>query len=220
MRGREVAISSGSYSEGRGFESHPRHINIQGYIMKAQDRIKMGLLESDDIVDEYFTCECSNPEHAMLITFDPDICCPNDDVSERFPELVVSVQMSPYMGFFKRLKTAFKYVFNIKDDTVHWDCCAIREEDVNRFQKMIDMYRYSLFQIERANKSKYEKCEACGAKGSLTPEYDHNTVEIDGKEYLVNMIYHVCKKCGSELTLADDESYNKNAMIEAKWLQK
>lgn len=122
--------------------------------MKGKDRIKPGLLESDDMVDEYFTCECSNPNHAIMISYDPDIFvyCNGKErpLRDRHPELVVNVQLSPYLGFWKRVIEAFKYVFKIKSDRVHWDCCSIREEDVERFKSIIHRYEIDLKKIKEA----------------------------------------------------------------------
>lgn len=91
----------------------------------------------------YFPCECGNEEHAVLMTYDPDIFG-EENPEERFPELVINVQLAPYLGFWKRLVAAFKYVFNIKDDRCHWDVCMIRESDLDCMEDLIKRYRADL----------------------------------------------------------------------------
>lgn len=123
--------------------------------MKAKNRIKSAiLLESDGVVNEYFTCECSNPEHCLQVSFDPDIFDDSDNIAERHPELTVNVQMSQYLGFWKRLLVAIKYIFNVKDDKIHWDCCSIREEEVDRLLNVVKLYKESLEEIKEHRKAK------------------------------------------------------------------
>jgi hypothetical protein len=110
------------------------------------------LLESEDFKEEIFRCECGNPEHMMLISFDPDTFA-EDKIENRYPELTFNIQLSNYLGFWKRIIAAFKYVFKIKNDKIHWDCCSIREEDLHKIEKMILMYKKALKDIQDARRN-------------------------------------------------------------------
>ena len=83
---------------------------------------------------KYFECQCSSPEHRLVLSID-------DDLSEEWPpELYTEVYLRTYGGFFKRVWTAFKYIFGWKCKHGHFDCFILKPEDVADLQLVIDEY--------------------------------------------------------------------------------
>lgn len=75
-------------------------------------------------------CDCSSEEHQMIVRWD------NDD-----KEVYVSVHLANYMGFWKRLWHAVKYVFGYKCRYGAFDEVILRKEDADNLQKVVDHLR-------------------------------------------------------------------------------
>ena len=75
-------------------------------------------------------CDCSSEEHQLIVRWD------NDD-----REVYVSVHLANYMGFWKRLWHAVKYVFGYKSRYGAFDEVILRKEDADNLQKVVDHLR-------------------------------------------------------------------------------
>lgn len=68
-------------------------------------------------------CDCYDPGHAIIIEY-----------NEESEEYYFWFQVKNYMGFWKRLAAAVKYVFTNKN--LGWDCCILdkeKAEDLSNF---------------------------------------------------------------------------------------
>ena len=92
------------------FEEHQAHAEVMSTTLK------------DDI--KYFQCSCRTLEHMIVV----------DRFVEKgmVPEFIISVHLSKFHGFFKRLWFGLKYVFNISQKYGHFDCTIIQHEPTVR----------------------------------------------------------------------------------------
>lgn len=74
--------------------------------------------------DEVFVCECNSYEHQFIFLYD-----------EEDNELFLSVHLSTYLNFWKRLWYAAKYVFGYKSRFGEFDNTIVRYEDLNRLKE-------------------------------------------------------------------------------------
>ena len=75
-------------------------------------------------------CDCSSDEHQLIVRWDDE-----DN------EVYVSVHLANYMGFWKRLWHAMKYVFGYKSRYGAFDEVILRKEDADNLQKVVDHLR-------------------------------------------------------------------------------
>ena len=75
-------------------------------------------------------CECSSEEHQLIVRWDDE-----DN------EVYVSVHLANYMGFWKRLWHAVKYVFGYKCRYGAFDEVILRKEDSENLQKVVNHLR-------------------------------------------------------------------------------
>jgi len=95
------------------------------------------MVDETDKRKGWFECVCHDPEHIFrLLYVEPDI---SDDWP---PELYVSVHLTNYKGFFRRLWVAFKYVFWMKDSCIsgHFEDISIQLSDLPRLRAILDHF--------------------------------------------------------------------------------
>lgn len=66
-------------------------------------------------------CTCYSPEHTVRWMSDPDE-----------ETIYMEVYLNQYRGFFKRLWTAFKYVFGYRSRYGHWDVCELNGSEMKK----------------------------------------------------------------------------------------
>jgi len=95
----------------------------------------------------FIGCECSNPEHGAMISYHDDdvdgyIKNPEGwrDGYIPIPELHIHVQLSPYLGFWKRIWVAIKYIAGKYTKYSHWNTTMIRVEDAREIAKYCERY--------------------------------------------------------------------------------
>lgn len=84
---------------------------------------------------EFFQCACKSHEHMLVVETEwtPDI-----------PGISLSVQLSQFQPFWKRVILALKYVLNMHPTcNGHWDTCLLNDQDVARLQTLLAQYRGS-----------------------------------------------------------------------------
>ena len=83
------------------------------------------------IIDrEVIYCECFTLEHHFVLET-------IDEFQDDMPELYIAPYKLTYRGFFKRLWSAFKYVFQVGDhrEDIHYDSTLINVEMARRIVK-------------------------------------------------------------------------------------
>ena len=87
------------------------------------------------INDKHFwlDCDCLSAHHAIRVWHQ----C--DDFQN---DIILEMRVNNYKGFFRRLKEAFKYVFNFNNKNCSYDSFNLRSEDVDKLLLMLDDYRY------------------------------------------------------------------------------
>lgn len=76
----------------------------------------------------YFECACDSPDHVLRITHD-----------RTYNDLYFEVQLNNHKSFFKRVKVAFKYVFNsVIRPGDHWDCTILEYNETIRLIKLLN----------------------------------------------------------------------------------
>jgi len=111
------------------------------------DNVKLYTTPRDFFESFYVPCECYNPEHAMMVSYYDDgiaLFTKEDmDDPDKFlplPELTFNLQLSPYLGFFKRIWVAIKYVFGVDYRRGHWNSCMVDEEHARMIIKYCNAY--------------------------------------------------------------------------------
>lgn len=77
----------------------------------------------------HFECICDASEHLLRFVLD------NDEHT-----IYTSMFMNQYRPWYRRIGTAFKYIFGAKCRYGHWDCWTLQKEDVGRLKGMIADY--------------------------------------------------------------------------------
>jgi len=77
----------------------------------------------------HYDCQCHSPEHSLRFCF--------EDWGDGDIELSVDVYLINHQSFFKRLWTALKFLFGGQAKGGHFDNFMMRQEDYDRFIKMV-----------------------------------------------------------------------------------
>lgn len=82
----------------------------------------------DETEKEYIECDCGAKEHIFIVEYDEEY------------GVVMSVQCHNWRGFWSRLWTAFKYVFQIgREHNIGWDSTMIDETNCRKIQRILDI---------------------------------------------------------------------------------
>lgn len=83
------------------------------------------------MTEELLLCQCSDPEHQLIMFYDDDI---------EAPAVYVSIHLSPERNFFKRLWNGLKYIFRKKRSIYgDFDEIILRPTDVDKLKKAVDV---------------------------------------------------------------------------------
>lgn len=97
---------------------------------------------TDDLSDALILdCECSSAEHIIrfsLYDWDTD-----------FPELLVEVQASHFLPWYKRLIVSIKYLFGIPG--LDWHDSMIKSKDVPRLKELIEKFEKCQTRVKDKN---------------------------------------------------------------------
>lgn len=88
----------------------------------------------------HLDCECGSPEHITrysLWDWGPDFP----------PEMMVELQASHYLPWYKRIAVAFKYIFS--GEGVKWHDVLINPEDSDKLLNMITEYKKLMDEHEK-----------------------------------------------------------------------
>lgn len=77
-------------------------------------------------------CDCSSPEHQILIHTNPDWDEPGEE-----REAYISIYLGTYRGFWGRLKYAWKYLWGYKSKYGAFDQMILTKKHVPAFEKLI-----------------------------------------------------------------------------------
>ena len=83
------------------------------------------------MIEELMLCQCGDPAHQLILSYDdtPDEPC-----------VYVSIHLSKESNFFKRLWRGLKYIFsNQRSIYGDFDEILLRPEDANKLQKAVDI---------------------------------------------------------------------------------
>ena len=80
----------------------------------------------EKIRNSYFIeCACYSFEHIGRLTFDDE-------------DMAIDVRINHYLGFWKRLQIAFKYLFKISDSSGNYNTIIIKQEQIPDIIKMLE----------------------------------------------------------------------------------
>lgn len=102
---------------------------------------------------ELILCSCGSVEHQLIIS--------HDVVSETEPEfddVYVSIHLSTYRGFWKRLVYAVKYIFGYKSRYGAFDEIILEPDDHEKLQTVVN--RLIEIKTKRAEKAKQNEIRA------------------------------------------------------------
>jgi hypothetical protein len=89
-------------------------------------------MDKIEIEREYIECDCSSKCHLVVAEFDPEF------------GMTLFYQHCNWKGFWKRVWTAIKYVFQVgRDHSMGWDCTTMNEENCQKMQRMLDLAKAS-----------------------------------------------------------------------------
>lgn len=118
------------------------------------DKTSISNLDFEEV--KFVSCECSSPDHALQMSYyDDDVN--NDTASQEMyiPELYFNLQLSPYLGFWKRLWLGFRYIFGFTERRYsHWNCCLISEDGAKDIIKYCEIYLKDTEKAKKLNKRK------------------------------------------------------------------
>lgn len=74
-------------------------------------------------------CVCHSNQHLVHL-----------DWFKEDPELCVSVYLSPYLGFWKRVWGGMKYIVGYKPTHSHWDSILVSVDDAKDIKDILDKF--------------------------------------------------------------------------------
>jgi hypothetical protein len=81
-----------------------------------------------EIVREYLECDCGTKAHMAVAEYDVEI------------GMTLHYQHRNWKGFWKRVWTAFKYVFQLGwEHDMGWDCTSMDKDNCAKMQRILDM---------------------------------------------------------------------------------
>lgn len=83
-------------------------------------------MSDSERIHEYFECQCSHPAHTLVVTH-----------WREDREVYIGFFLNPFKGFFKRLKIAFQYLFQIGESQAGFDDFVLKPGDQKRFAEAI-----------------------------------------------------------------------------------
>jgi hypothetical protein len=82
---------------------------------------------------QHIECECGQKQHLINLTLDADPGQP--------PFLDIHIQMNHYLGFFKRVWVAIKYIFGSTScKNLHWDCIVLGVDQAKQMNQIISTF--------------------------------------------------------------------------------
>lgn len=89
-------------------------------------------------ITELLICQCGDPSHQMIISYDEGID-ENEVIAKELEMVYVSIHLVPEPNFFKRLWNGIKYVFS-RQRSIYgdFDEIILRPEDADKLQKVVD----------------------------------------------------------------------------------
>lgn len=76
---------------------------------------------------EWFNCECGDNHHSIRLIYDGD----EGDIFFEF-------RVNSYKSFWQRLRSAFKYLFNINNHDASYDTMIVRKDEAQRMIKLLE----------------------------------------------------------------------------------
>jgi len=76
---------------------------------------------------DYLECRCFDCDHLLRISYDSG-----------YNELCIETQLYQYQSFWKRLLSAFKYLFKKYPKGSHWDCTVLDKEKAEKLKILCD----------------------------------------------------------------------------------
>jgi len=91
----------------------------------------MNNLEKNNFLPSVIICDCSSPEHQILIYKDKDF-------SDNYREVSMEIHLVTHRNFFKRLWVGLKYAFGYKCRYGHWDSIVISTKNYHSLKDAIE----------------------------------------------------------------------------------
>lgn len=89
------------------------------------------------------TCECGDPDHSVILShfhLAQNKGASNDPNFIWEPELYVYARMITWDSFWKRLRTAWRYLWKIDGRNHHYGETLIRREDVDKITEVLQTF--------------------------------------------------------------------------------
>lgn len=75
---------------------------------------------------ELFLCNCSQPQHQFIVTYD------NQD-----DEILVQMKLNVHRSFWQRVQHAFRYIFRLGNDDFQYEEVILSHPDRQKLAKML-----------------------------------------------------------------------------------
>lgn len=89
-----------------------------------------------------FTCACGSPDHQFVVRLEENMKVTAEGEHYRYSEFSLNIRLTPLAGFFRRVRSAFLYVFNFK--TGYWasfENVLLDEDEAERLHELLTTYR-------------------------------------------------------------------------------
>ena len=83
--------------------------------------------------NELFVCDCSDVSHNIIFQI--------WEWPDEPADLSVHVNLTLYPSFWKRIKLGIRYIFGYKSRFGQYDVFSIRENDIERLQKLLSDFK-------------------------------------------------------------------------------
>jgi hypothetical protein len=89
----------------------------------------------NEIIHEFIVCDCQSLEHHFVITV--------AEFDDQKPMIDVSLRMSTYLTFWKRVITAFKFIFRYPF-AGEYDGVMLKNKDIDKIISILEPYKGKL----------------------------------------------------------------------------
>ena len=90
----------------------------------------------NEIVNEFIVCDCGTLDHHFVISI-------SDYEDEKWPLIDISIKMSTYLGFWKRVWVALKFICRCPDNN-EYDGVLLNNKSLEKIITILEPYKGKL----------------------------------------------------------------------------
>ena len=92
-------------------------------------------MKKTEIITELFVCDCTSIQHHFIVSV--------SDFQDELPMVDISLRLSTYLGFWGRVKAAWKYIFRCPNNG-EYETVLLNNSTLEKLIKVLEPYKGKL----------------------------------------------------------------------------